>query len=76
MANGIPVVSTKIGARGLDIPKDFVAISDIEKFAHSIKNIEQYTNREKSRNYVETKFSWHNINKSLEEKLLSLKKDL
>ena len=74
MANGIPVLSTKIGARGLDIPENYVAIADIEQFDTYIKNISKYTDIEKSRAYVEKKFSWETISKTLEKKLISLSK--
>lgn len=76
MANGIPVLSTHIGARGLDIPKNYIAIADISKFDEYIKNIDNFTDIEKSRTYVEKNFSWKVIKESLENKLLSLNNNL
>ena len=76
MASGIPVLSTKIGARGLNIPENFIAIANIEEFEEYIKNIDKHTHVEKSRIYVEENFSWHIIKKSLENKLISLNNSL
>ena len=72
MANGIPVLSTKIGARGLEIPKDYIAIAPIDKFEEYIQNIDTCTKRVKSRKYVEENFSWSKIKESLENKLVSI----
>ena len=65
MANGIPVISTKVGARGLDIPDGHIAVCDIEEFEEYILNIEKYVNIEKSRKYIEENFSWKIISKNL-----------
>ena len=40
MANGIPVISTEVGARGLDIPNGYIVTSNIENFEYYILNIE------------------------------------
>jgi glycosyltransferase involved in cell wall biosynthesis len=71
MANGIPVVSTEVGVRGLDIPKGFVVTCDVSEFDHYIKNIEQYVDVERSREYVENNFSWTVIGNSLREALVT-----
>ncbi|RXK12284.1 glycosyltransferase [Halarcobacter mediterraneus] len=67
MANGIPVISTKIGARGLDIPAEYIVNCDIKEFKNYILNIKDYVNIEKSRKYVEENFSWEVIQKQLEK---------
>jgi len=71
MANGIPVVSTEVGARGLNIPKGLVAICEIEEFSEHIKNIQNYVDIQKSREYVEKNFAWSVIQKNLKEALLN-----
>lgn len=69
MANGIPVISTEVGARGLDIPNGYIVTSNIENFEYYILNIEKYVNIEDSRKYVENKFSWKVISENLNEAL-------
>jgi glycosyltransferase involved in cell wall biosynthesis len=71
MANGIPVISTEVGARGLGIPKGLVVTCDVGKFDHYIKNIEQYVDIERSREYVENIFSWTVIGNSFREALVT-----
>lgn len=69
MANGIPVVSTHIGARGLDIPSGYIVTCDIHEFDTYIRNIEQHVDTQKSRTYVETNFSWKVIQHSFAQAL-------
>ena len=71
MANGIPVVSTEVGVRGLDIPKGFVVTCDVGEFDHYIKNIEEYVDIERSREYAENNFSWTVIGNNLREALVA-----
>ncbi len=70
MANGIPVVSTYVGARGLNIPDECIAKCDINQFDKYILNIEKHTDIQKSRTYVEHNFSWKIINENLLSELL------
>lgn len=65
MANGIPVISTEVGARGLDIPNGYIVVCDIKDFEYYILNIEKYVSIEESRKYVENKFSWKVISENL-----------
>ncbi len=65
MANGIPVISTEVGARGLDIPVGYIVVCDIKDFEYYILNIEKYVSIEESRKYVENKFSWKVISENL-----------
>lgn len=67
MANGIPVISTNIGARGLDIPDGYIVKCDIKEFKDYILNINEYVDVEKSRKYVEENFSWEVIQKELKK---------
>lgn len=58
MANGIPVISTHIGARGLDIPSGCIVKCDIQEFETYIRNIDRHTDIQQSRGYVQSTFSW------------------
>ncbi|MBK2297089.1 glycosyltransferase [Francisella philomiragia] len=65
MANGIPIISTEVGARGLDIPNGYIVFCDIKDFEYYIQNIERYVNIQDSRKYVEDNFSWSILYKKL-----------
>jgi len=69
MASGIPVLSTPVGARGLDIPSGYIAVADISKFAYIIKEIADFTDINSSNVYARQNFSWEIIQKSLLQKL-------
>lgn len=69
MANGIPVISTQVGARGLNIPEGCIVVCEIEAFCHYIQEIEQYIDLSKSRKFVEEHFSWAVIQKNLKAHL-------
>jgi len=70
MASGLPVISSEIGARGLNIPEKYIVTCSIDEFEYYILNIEKYVNIEKSKDYVEKKFSWKVIAKELKNKIL------
>jgi glycosyltransferase involved in cell wall biosynthesis len=61
MANGIPVISTEVGVRGLNIPSGYIVVCDTKKFDESILNIDKAVQIKKSRAYVEDNFSWEKI---------------
>lgn len=65
MANGIPVISTKVGARGLNIPKGYIVECGIDEFTESILNIANTVDIEKNRKYVEETFDWNIIASNL-----------
>lgn len=69
MAGGIPVVSTLVGARGLDIPEGYIAVCAIDAFDTCIKDIDKYVNIQKSRAYVQENFSWEVIQENLTKAL-------
>jgi glycosyltransferase involved in cell wall biosynthesis len=69
MAAGIPVVSTKVGARGLDIPPGCIGTCELDAFDQVILHIDQYTDVEKSRAYVQDRFSWDVIAKQFYDAL-------
>jgi len=69
MANGIPVISTEVGARGLNIPDGYIVTCDLRKFDKYIVDIEKYVDIQKSRKYVEENFSWEVIQKNLKKRI-------
>ena len=71
MANGIPVVSTHVGARGLNIPDGYIVKCNLEEFPSYIENIDCYTDILKSRTFVEDSFSWKTIAGNFKQLLLS-----
>ncbi len=66
MASGIPVISTVVGARGLNIPAGLIAECDIDQFDFYINNIENHTDISSARKYVEQNFGWDSIVKNLQ----------
>ncbi len=74
MAAGIGVISTEVGARGLDIPKGVVKIAKIGEFADYIEDINKYTDIYKAREFVEKNYSWEIIAKRLRGFYLELLK--
>ncbi len=67
MAAGVRVLSTKVGARGLNISKGLIKISEIEDFYKYIKNIENHTDVYKAREFVEKNYAWEVIGKKARE---------
>ncbi len=74
MAAGISVISTEVGARGLDIPKGVVKIAKIGEFADYIEDINKYTDIYRAREFVEKNYSWEIIAKRLRGFYLELLK--
>jgi len=72
MAAGIPVISTKVGARGLNIPKGYIVECEIEEFGHHIRNVEKHVDVSKSRAFVEDRFSWKVIGQNFIKSLSNL----
>lgn len=75
MANGIPVITTLIGSRGLNIPHGYIVECDIKEFTRYIVAIDNYVDLQKSREYVEKHFSWKVIQKSLYNALMHYKRE-
>lgn len=63
MASGIPVVSTDVGARGLEIPPGFVVIKKLEDFGDGIKQVLSSVDVTKARDFVEEHYAWSVIAK-------------
>ena len=71
MAAGIPVITTRVGARGLDIPDGCVVQCDLEHFDHYLHDFEARVDVEKSRAYVRDKFAWDVIGAGYHRALLN-----
>jgi glycosyltransferase involved in cell wall biosynthesis len=69
MANGVPVISTEVGVRGLGIPNDYIVKCEIDNFVDYMQSFYSYVDIEKSRKYVEETFSWKIISNHLQEVL-------
>jgi len=76
MAAGIPVISTRVGARGLNLNDDYVEICDIDQFVARIRQVtgsERMQYKEKiyrARKYVEETFDWKIIGRCYIENCL------
>lgn len=70
MAAGIPVVSTPMGARGLDIPDGCIVECEIDRFAHFVEHVELYVDLEKARDHARDNFGWETIAKQFQVALL------
>lgn len=69
IASGIPVISTKIGARGLNLPTGTIIIADTQKFIDYLDNISFYINIRKARSFVNNNYEWKVISKKLKHTL-------
>jgi len=67
MAAGVRVLTSPVGARGLNIPSGLVKISEIGDFYKYIEDIENYTDVYKAREFVEKNYSWEVIGKKARE---------
>jgi glycosyltransferase involved in cell wall biosynthesis len=70
MAAGIPVITTPIGIRGLDIDEKMVEIAEIDGFEEKIKII-NFDKIYKAREHVEKVFDWQIIAAKYRELLFS-----
>jgi len=70
MAAGVPVITTEIGLRGLDLTQEMVEIADVEEFEEKIKKIST-PKIYKAREHIEKVFDWQVIAKKY-KKMLSL----
>lgn len=70
--SGIPVVTTEVGARGLNLPEKFIKVATIGNFVEAIKECFEFMDEDilnDARLFVEKKFSWENIVLSFRETL-------
>jgi len=70
MASGIPVISSNVGVRGLDVTEQYVLIDTIDRFPEAIQNGTDAIMVDKARTYVEENFSWEVIATSYRSKIL------
>ncbi|WP_151733829.1 glycosyltransferase family 4 protein ['Paenibacillus yunnanensis' Narsing Rao et al. 2020] len=66
MANGIPVISTEVGARGYNFKREHLLIADLDEFAAKIIQLledEQLMTEfsKEAYKYISNKYSWQNI---------------
>lgn len=61
MASGIPVITTHVGARGLDIPQKAVVKADIEEFSNYLENLFYYCDTKEAKRFTHATYSWKNI---------------
>ena len=76
MAAGICVLSTKVGARGLDIPEGIIKIAKVDDFYKYIKDIQNYTDVYRARKFVEKNYSWKVIGDKLRKFYSEISKKL
>ena len=69
MASGIPVVSTKVGARGIDKQDELLVIAEVEDFEQAIRGARVKVDTVKCRQYVEQVFAWSEIKQHYAELL-------
>jgi len=61
MASGLPLVSTEIGARGIDLPTGFVEVVKIEDFPEAIEKVAKMPRNIQKRMYVEARYDWRSV---------------
>lgn len=70
MAAGLPIVSTQIGGRGIELARDDIVIADADKFSGAVAMVLAERDRAAStgailRNKVDLNFSWERISADL-----------
>lgn len=80
MANGVPVISSKIGARGYDVVNgEHILITDLNSFCEEIRELLNNSDLKaklssSSKKFVDNKFEWKVISNILKETLLKIDK--
>ena len=69
LASGIPIITTKIGARGLNLPSKILIYAKPKEFIKYFDNIDYYTDAKKGKNYVIKHFDWKSIANNLKIEL-------
>jgi len=70
MAAGLPVISTPIGARGLNLPEDLIAVCDVRDFGRFLGDEIVAERVGAAREFVENHFSWEKISAPLRDFIL------
>lgn len=72
IAAGIPVLSTPIGARGLDLPSNFAMVDHMENFVDLLSKPLRHGDLQMASDYIRHKFDWRSIGDRYFNALLSL----
>lgn len=72
MASGIPIISTPVGARGLDIPAHLIIQAQIEDFKNYLTNLSYYTNIKEAKVFAKDRYSWKTIAQNFKKELLKI----
>ncbi|MRN54369.1 glycosyltransferase family 4 protein [Paenibacillus monticola] len=72
MANGVPVISTEVGARGYDFQKTHLVIAELVDFSKTIEGLMLNKDRksnfsEKAYEYIRINYSWSEISEKLKK---------
>jgi glycosyltransferase involved in cell wall biosynthesis len=71
LAAGLPVISTVVGARGLDLPEGFITICPLEEFRSHLNDPVDREQILVTRRFVEEHFDWAKIAKTYTDALMS-----
>ena len=72
LASGLPVITTPIGARGLNLPKGTVVQSDIENFSSYFDNIHYIIDTKRAKRFVQKEYNWKSIAQRLKKELFKI----
>jgi len=72
MASGLPLVTTEVGARGIDLPVGFAEITAIENFPAAIERAVKTPRSYQKRIYVEARYDWRAVSVRYISQLKSL----
>ncbi len=61
MAAGLPIVSTPVGARGIECVDQYAVVCEIEKFPENICVLANQRPKYTSRNFVQENYSWKSV---------------
>ena len=73
MAAGLPLISTEVGARGIDLPKEFATIVPLDKFPEVISSIRETPKNIQKRIFVQHRYDWRAVSTRYINALSSLK---
>lgn len=73
MASGIATISTKVGARGLDISSNIAVQTEIQNFKNYLENLSYYTDTKQAKRFVQSNYSWKVIAQNFKTQLLKQK---
>lgn len=61
IASGIPTISTKVGARGLELLSSMYIESNIDEFSIYLKNTHYYIDTQSAKEFVRANYDWKSI---------------